>query len=60
MALPIAISGGNVKAGTPVTLFTAPASGFLASSDGQRFLVSTVIADSAPITLLLNWTGHKK
>jgi hypothetical protein len=43
-----------------VTLFTAPTFGFVASRDGQRFLVSTVTADPAPITLLLNWAGLRR
>ncbi len=59
MAVAIAISGSALKAGAPVALFTAPAgSGFVASADGQRFLVSTVTTDPAPITVLLNWAGR--
>jgi len=57
MALPIEVTGSTVKPGTPVKLFTAPPGGFVMSSDGQRFLVSTVTAEPAPITLLLNWAG---
>jgi serine/threonine protein kinase len=60
MALPIAVEGAALKAGTPVALFTAPPGGFAASADGQRFLVSTVTADAAPITLLLNWGGLRR
>ena len=60
MAVPVAVGEGTVKAGTAVALFTAPPGGFIASPDGQRFLVSTVTAEPAPITVLLNWTGLKK
>jgi hypothetical protein len=60
IAVPIALSGSNVKAETPAALFTAPAGGFLASADGQRFLVSNVTADAAPITVLLNWAGLQR
>jgi serine/threonine protein kinase/Tol biopolymer transport system component len=60
MAVPIAVGGNNVKAGTPVPLFTGPPGGFLASDDGQRFLVSNVTAQAAPITVLLNWTGLRR
>jgi dipeptidyl aminopeptidase/acylaminoacyl peptidase len=60
MAVPITLSGSTVKAGAPVALFTAPAGGFFVSADGQRFLVSTITAEPAPITVLLNWTGLRK
>ncbi len=57
MALPIEVSGSTIRPGAPVNLFAAPPGGFVMSSDGQRFLVSTVTAEPAPITLLLNWAG---
>lgn len=57
MAVPIAITGTEVKAGTPTALFTGPAGGFLAAPDGQRFLVSTITQEAAAITVLLNWAG---
>lgn len=57
MALPIEVSGSTIRPGAPVNLFAAQPGGFLMSSDGQRFLVSTVTAEPAPITLLLNWAG---
>lgn len=60
MAVPIAVSGTTLKGGTPVMLFTAPTVDFVASPDGQRFLVSTVTADPAPVTLLLNWAGLRR
>jgi hypothetical protein len=41
-----------------MTLFAAPPAGLIAASpDSQRFLVSTVTEDPAPITVLLNWAG---
>jgi hypothetical protein len=40
-----------------VPFFTAPPGTFIASPDGQRFLVSMVTVDPAPITVLLNWAG---
>ena len=60
MAVPVAPNGPTLKAGTPVRLFSVSAGGFIASPDGQRFLVSTVTADAAPITVLLNWAGLKR
>ena len=57
MALPLEVTGSTLRPGAPVGLFTAPPGGFVMSSDGQRFLVSTVTAEPAPITLLLNWAG---
>jgi Tol biopolymer transport system component len=60
MAVAIAFDGSTVKAGPPVALFTAPPGGFLASTDGQRFLVSNVTAEAAPITALLNWAGLQR
>jgi eukaryotic-like serine/threonine-protein kinase len=60
MAVPIAMTGTEVKAGTPAALFTGPAGGFLASPDGQRFLVSTITQEAAPITVLLNWAGLRR
>jgi Tol biopolymer transport system component len=60
MAVPIATIGSEVKAGPPVALFTGPPGGFLVSDDGQRFLVSNVTTDPAPITILLNWSGLRQ
>ncbi|HVH26068.1 MAG TPA: protein kinase [Vicinamibacterales bacterium] len=60
MAVPMTLDGNSAKAGTPVPLFTGPRGGFLASPDGQRFLVSTVTAEPAPITILMNWAELKR
>jgi hypothetical protein len=65
-AVPIAwsLSGGAPEAGTPVPLFTPRVGSlrdialrhYLVSSDGQRFLVDTLVEESAsPIVLILNW-----
>ena len=60
MAVPIAVTGTTLQAATPVPLFTAPTAAMVASLDGQRFLVSTVTEEDAPITLLLNWAGLRR
>ena len=60
MAVPITMTGATLKAGASEALFTAPPGGFVtASPDGQRFVVSTITSDAAPVTLLLNWAGLK-
>jgi hypothetical protein len=60
MAVPVTAVGDTLTAGTPVALFTAPPGGFVVSPDGQRFLVSPVVEEQAPITVLLNWAGLQK
>jgi Tol biopolymer transport system component len=66
MAVPIRRSSGNgpLDVGTPVPLFQVqaqPGGGqrqqYIASNDGQRFLVSTV-TNSSPVavTMIVNWT----
>lgn len=56
MAVPIVVNGSTIKAGTAVTLFSmATGSEYTASPDGQRFLISQVTEQAAPITVLLNW-----
>lgn len=71
MAVPIEIAanGQSVEAGAPVPLFTTHVGGavqypytqqYAVSSDGQRFLMNSVIDEAAsPITMILNWTGKK-
>jgi hypothetical protein len=68
MAVPIqlASNGHTVEAGAPVPLFGLPLTGpvegdrwYMASSDGQRFLVNTVTDEAAsPITFVLNWKAN--
>ena len=64
MAMPITLSGSASEAGRPVALFTlAPASEsarfvgseYAASRDGQKFLVSKIVKEASPVTVLLNW-----
>jgi len=68
MAVPIQLSANaqTVKAGTPIPLFRTQVNGalqsngsiqYVASPDGQRFLMNTVITEATtmPITLILNW-----
>ena len=48
--------------GVPTPLFAVkPGSNYAASSDGQRFLIGTLIGDTeAPPTVILNWTALLK
>jgi hypothetical protein len=67
MAVPIRIAsdGKTIDAGAPVPLFVTRVGGavpgyyrpqYMVSSDGQRFLMSTVTEEAAsPITVILNW-----
>ena len=64
MAAPVTITGTTFEPGSPVELFPTRISGggadnnqgrqYDVTRDG-RFLVNTVLEDSAPITLLQNW-----
>jgi WD40-like Beta Propeller Repeat len=71
MAVPfkLASNGQAVESGAPVPLFTAGVGAvqdiapphYVVSSDGQRFLVDTVVEEAAsPITVLLNWKPQSK
>jgi Tol biopolymer transport system component len=56
MVVSIKGDGPSVVAGKPLVLFTLPpASTFAGSRDGQRFLVSKVVKEASPITILFNW-----
>jgi len=66
MAVPVRFgsNGETLEAGTPVPLFQARVRGmptgqtqYAVSSDGQRFLMNTLIEDivTSPITMILNW-----
>jgi Tol biopolymer transport system component len=63
--------GSDFSAGLPVPLFEAPIrlegiteshSAFVASADGQRFLVNTINEEAAhvPITVVVNWAAELK
>jgi eukaryotic-like serine/threonine-protein kinase len=56
MVVPIRSSASSVEAGRPLVLFALPpGSSYDVSRDGQRFLVSKVVKEAPPITVLLNW-----
>ena len=66
MAVPVRLgsNGETAEVGTPVPLFQARVRGmptgqtqYVVSSDGQRFLMNTLIDDivTSPITMILNW-----
>jgi eukaryotic-like serine/threonine-protein kinase len=68
MAVPIGVASNaqSPDVGTPVALFAPPLGGavqqgdarhqYMVSSDGQRFLMATVMEEAnAPITIILNW-----
>jgi hypothetical protein len=62
MAVPIRRAGNDraIEAGAPTPLFLLRAGGpadYIASADGQRFLVNHVVAETTtpPITMILNW-----
>jgi dipeptidyl aminopeptidase/acylaminoacyl peptidase len=69
MAVPIRFGAGAQapEVGAPVALFAPPLGGFIqqadfrhqydVSSDGQRFLVATTVAEgpTSPISVILNW-----
>jgi dipeptidyl aminopeptidase/acylaminoacyl peptidase len=56
MAVRIDTSGSALESSLPETLFSAPAGAeYVASPDGQRFLVNVITREPSPITVLLNW-----
>ena len=56
MSVPIVRHGADLETGTPVALFTLRStSGYEASPDGQRFLVTAVVSEASPISVILNW-----
>jgi Tol biopolymer transport system component len=56
MVVPIAWTGGRFDAAPPRPLFTLRAEGgYEVSADGQRFLVTAVVSEASPITVILNW-----
>jgi Tol biopolymer transport system component len=55
-AVSIVRSESRFESGPPRTLFTlATTSTYEPSPDGQRFLVTAVVSDASPITVILNW-----
>ena len=56
MAVSVAQSGASLETGPPRALFTmSTTSGYEPSPDGQRFLVTTVVSEASPITVILDW-----
>jgi hypothetical protein len=63
VAVEVKAAGAAFEVGAARPLFTVhPGGGYIAwssSSDGQRFLVNTIVegATATPITLVINWTA---
>jgi hypothetical protein len=56
MSVPIVRQGTNIETATPRALFALKStSGYEASPDGQRFLVTAVVSEASPISVILNW-----
>jgi Tol biopolymer transport system component len=56
MAVSVSQSGSRLVTGGPRALFTLPTtSRYEPSPDGQRFLVTAVVSQASPITIILNW-----
>jgi hypothetical protein len=62
-------TGAAFENGTPAPLFqtrvtptssTGARNNYVATTDGQRFLINNVVQDTAsqPITVVLNWTAQ--
>src|SRR5207302_11178647 len=73
MAVPILLPASSraIEAGNPVALFVTQVGGavqgtneqyYVASSDGQQFLMNTIVAEAsaAPITVILNWHPERR
>jgi Tol biopolymer transport system component len=55
-AVSIAARGARLQIGPPRTLFTlSTTSRYEPSPDGQRFLVTAVVSEASPISVILNW-----
>jgi hypothetical protein len=60
--------GSRFEAGVPAKLFEMPVpdlvpafpNSYVATADGQRFLVNTVVPDapSSPISVVMNWAAE--
>ena len=56
MAVSIGQGRSGLEAGPPRALFRMPSDApYEPSPDGQRFLVTTVVSEASPITIILNW-----
>jgi hypothetical protein len=56
MAVSVTQNALKLETGPPYALFTlTTTSTYEPSSDGQRFLVTAVVSQASPITVILNW-----
>ena len=56
MAVSVSQSDSRLEAGTPRALFMlSTTTSYEPSPDGQRFLVTAVMSDASPISIILNW-----
>ena len=56
MSVPLVRKGATLETATPRALFTLTStSGYESSPDGQRFLVTAVVSEASPISVILNW-----
>jgi hypothetical protein len=58
IALPVTRRGTALEFGVPRRLFTFPQGWegvFEPAPDGQRFLITRVVTDASPITVISNW-----
>jgi len=56
MAVTVTKTGSTLETGPPRALFTLKTtSSYEPSPDGQRFLVTAVVSEASPITVILNW-----
>jgi hypothetical protein len=67
LAVPVKTDASSFEAGTPVPLFAVrlpyvtPRNRYLATPDGQRFLLNMTIDDGASsMNVVLNWTAELK
>ena len=73
MAVPILLPANSraIEVGNPVALFVTQVGGavqgtneqyYVASSDGQQFLMNTIVAETSasPITVILNWHPERR
>ena len=60
MAVAVSENGSTLVVGTPRALFTKlPTDQYMPSFDGQKFLISRVVAEPPPISIILNWKPPK-
>ena len=56
VAVSVSQRGSRLETGPPRALFTLPTtSTYEPSPDGKRFLVTAVVSEASPITVILNW-----